>query len=192
MLTFLIAWGLIAVAAHPASAQSTVPTDVAETQPIVVIQAYRDGLAGVHAANPDVHLSIDRDPSISEERILIVDYPPRTGDPAGRDVQCAVVNQDWTAGRAISFQVKPDHAMRMSFSFVDRNRVAYTAWIDLQAGVWQSIRIPFDTLRPSPFFQPPDAKRGAPIDVSDVKAIAFAPQDNTPGRLAIGRFVVSR
>jgi hypothetical protein len=192
MFRFLIAWGLIAVAAHPASAQSTVPTDVAETQPIIVIQAYRDGLAGVRAANPDVHLSIDRDPSISEERILIVDYPARTGDPAGRDVQCAVVNQDWTAGRAISFQVKPDHAMRMSFSFMDRNRVAYTAWIDLQAGVWQSIRIPFDTLRPNPFFQPPDAKRGAPIDVSDVKAIAFAPQDNTPGRLAIGRFVVSR
>jgi hypothetical protein len=41
-----------------------------------------------------------------------------------------------------------------------------------------------------PYFQPPDAKLGTPIDVSDVKFIAFAPQDRTSGRLAIGKFVV--
>jgi hypothetical protein len=192
MFTVLVVWGLIAVAAHPASQQLTVPPDVSETQPLIVIQGFRDGLAGVRAANPDVHLSIGRDPSIGEERILIVDYPAPTGDPAGRDVQCAAVNQDWTAGRAITFQIKPDHATRLSLSFIDRNRVLYTTWIDLKAGVWQSIRIPFDGMRPNPFFQPPDAKRGAPIDVSDVKAIAFAPQDKTPGRLAIGSFAVSR
>jgi hypothetical protein len=58
--------------------------------------------------------------------------------------------------------------------------------------VWQAIRIPFDEIRPNPFFQFPDAKTGAPLDVSDVKAIAFAPQDKTTGRLAIGRIVVSR
>jgi hypothetical protein len=192
MLTFLIVVGLIAVAAHPASAQATARPAVSETQPVIVIQGYSEGLAGVRAANPDVHLSIGRDPSIGEERILIVDYPAPTSDPAGRDVQCAAVNQDWTAGRAIAFQIKPDHATRLSVSFIDRNRVVYTAWLDLQAGVWQSIRIPFDAMRANPFFQPPDAKRGAPIDVSDVKAIAFAPQDKTRGRLAIGSFVVSR
>jgi carbohydrate binding protein with CBM11 domain len=192
MFMLLIAWVPIAIAAHPPPAQSPAPPVVAETQPLIIIQAYREGLTGVRTANPDVQLSIGRDPSIIEERILIVDYPARTDDPAGRDVQCAAVNQNWTAGRAISFQVKPDHATRMSFSFMDRNRVAYTAWVDLQAGAWQSIRIPFDALRPNPFFQPPDAKRGAPIDVSDVKAFAFAPQDDLPGRLMIGSFVVSR
>ena len=192
MLTFLVAWGLIAVAAHPQSAQSSAFPIVVETQPVIVIQEYREGLAGIRAANPNVHLSIGRDPSIGKEQILVVDYPAPTGDPAGRDVQCAAVNQDWTAGRAIAFQVRPDHATRMSFSFMDRNRVAYTTWIDLKPGVWQSIRIPFDAMRPNPFFQPPDAKRGAPIDVSDVKAIAFAPQGNMPGRLAFGSFVVSR
>jgi len=93
---------------------------------------------------------------------------------------------------AISFEVKPDHAMRMSFSFADRNHVAYTAWRDLKGSEWQTVRIPFDEIRPNPFFQFPDAKTGAPLDVSDVKAIAFAPQDKTTGRLAIGRIVVSR
>jgi Carbohydrate binding domain (family 11) len=121
-----------------------------------------------------------------------VEYPIPTADPAGRDVRCAAENRDWTGGRAISFQIRPAHAMRLSVSFVDRNLVAYTAWTDLKAGVSQLIRIPFDEIRPNPFFQPPGAKTGAPLDVSDVKGIAFAPQDPTSGRLAIGRFVVSK
>jgi len=52
------------------------------------------------------------------------------------------------------------------------------------------VRIPFAEIRPNPYFQPPGAKTGTPLDVSDVKWIAFAPQDQAPGRLAIGRFLV--
>jgi hypothetical protein len=89
-------------------------------------------------------------------------------------------------------QIKPDHAMRLSVSFLDRNRVVFTTWTELKGGVWQQVRIAFDEIRPNPYFQPPDAKRGSPIDVSDVKFVAFAPQDKTPGRLAIGKFVVSK
>ena len=51
---------------------------------------------------------------------------------------------------------------------------------------------PLDEIRPNPFFQPPDARTGRPIDVSDVKGIAFAPQDKTSGRLAIGKFAVTK
>jgi hypothetical protein len=171
--------------------QSTVPFDSAEAKPVIVIQAYDNGLAGVRAANPDVHLSVDRDPSISDEHVLLVEYPAPTGDPAGRDVQCAAENQDWTGGRAISFQIKPSHPTRLSVSFLDRNRVAYTAWTELKGGVWQVVRIPFDEIRPNPFFQPPGAKTGAPLDVSEVKGIAFAPHDQTSGRLTIGKFVVT-
>jgi hypothetical protein len=49
-----------------------------------------------------------------------------------------------------------------------------------------------ESCRRNPFFQPPDAKTGAPLDVSEVKAIAFAPHDQTSGRLAIGKLVVSK
>jgi hypothetical protein len=158
---------------------------------VILIQGYVDGLSRVRALNPDVHLSVGRDPGLPDEPVLFVDYPSPTSDPAGRDVQCVAENQDWTAGRAISFQIKPDHAMRLSVSFLDRNRVVYTAWNDLAGGAWQLVRIPFDEIRPNPYFQPPDARTGAPIDVSEVKFLAFAPQDRTPGRLGIGRFVVS-
>src|SRR5262245_62029375 len=164
----------------------------AAAQAELVIRAYGDRLDGMCTARPGVRLSVGQDPSMPNERLLIVDYPGPTGDPAGRDVNCAAEHQDWTAGRAIAFQIKPAHPMRLSVSFLDRNHVAYTAWAELKGDGWQQVRIPFDTIRPNPYFQPPDAKTSAPLDVSDVKAIAFAPQDQTSGQFSLGTFVVSK
>jgi hypothetical protein len=59
-----------------------------------------------------------------------------------------------------------------------------------QAGVWQTLRISLGEIRPNPYFQPPNAKTGAPLDVSQVKAIGFAPHDDVAGRFEIGGFVV--
>jgi hypothetical protein len=173
-------------------ARATMEPSSAAAEPAIVIRTYDDGLAGVRATNPEVRLSVGRAPELPGQRVLIVEYPAPSGDPAGRDVQCAAENEDWSAGRAISFQIRPDHSLKLSVSFLDRNRVAYTAWRELEGGVWQLVRIPFDEIRPNPYFQPPDAKTGGPIDLTEVKGIAFAPQDQTSGRLLLGRFVVSR
>jgi hypothetical protein len=187
----LLGWGLIAAgeAGLTPPGQSAAP---GTADSVAVIRAFDDGPGGMCAAKPGIRLSITRDASTPDGPVLLVEYPAPTGDPAGRDVQCIAKNRNWTAGRAIRFRVKPEHPMRMSISFVDRNRVAYTAWKDLTGGEWQWVRIPFDEIRPNPFFQPPGAKTGAPIDVSDVTFIAFAPQDQASGRLAIGTFVVSK
>jgi hypothetical protein len=162
----------------------------AEEQPAIVIHSYKDGLSGIRTASPDVKLSVGRDPALGDEPVLFVDYPAPGADPAGRDVTCDALDRDWSPGRAISFRIKPAHAVKVSLSFLDRNRVAYTTWTELKAGVWQTVRISFDEFRPNPYFQPSDAKTGAALDVSDVTGIAFAPHDQTPGRLAISRFVV--
>jgi hypothetical protein len=183
---------LMTAESSPRGGAHAVQATRAQVEPVAVIQAYENGLAGVRAANPEVRLSVGRDPAIANQPVLVVEYPAATGDPAGRDVQCTAETRDWTGGRAISFQIKPERAMKLSVSFMDRNRVAYTAWTGLQGGVWQLVRIPFSEIRPNPFFQFPGAKTGAPLDVSDVGFIAFAPQDEAAGRLAIGRFVISR
>jgi hypothetical protein len=157
---------------------------------VIVIQDYGAGLSRIHAANPDVRLSLGRDPAVADEAVLSVEYPAPTADPAGRDVWCEAEHHDWSAGRAISFRIKPDHAVKLSVSFFDRNRVAYTAWAELQGGVWQPVQISFDQLRPNPYFQPPDAKTGAPLDIREVKGVAFAPHGQTTGRLSVGKFLL--
>jgi hypothetical protein len=181
-----------ASAATRQTAQLAAPSRDAEEKRGIVIHAYEKGLVGVSAANPDVKLSVGHDSALVGESVLFMDYPGPTSDPAARDVHLDTEHRDWTAGKAIVFRVKPTNAMRLSVSFVDRNHVVYTAWTNTQGGVWQSVRISFDGIRPNPYFQPPDAKTGGPIDVSEVNSIAFAPQDRASGSLAISQIVVVR
>lgn len=118
---------------------------LAEEQPVtrddadvvVVIQGFENGLDGVRARHSEVRLGIDR---ADDQRVLIVDYPPPTGDPAGRDVQCVAVARDWSGGSGIAFRIKPDHDTSISVSFFDRNHVVYTAWRDLKGGEWSTLR----------------------------------------------------
>jgi len=175
----------------PRSSQSTAPLE-GTAKPVVVIRDFKDGRASVCTARPDLHLSVARDDSFPTEQVLVVEYPGPGKDPAARDTQCTAQSHDWTAGSAIAFQIKPVHTLRLSLSFIDRNRVVYTTWKELTGDVWQLVRIPFQEMRPNPYFQPPDAKTGAPLDVTAVENIAFAPQDQTSGRLLIRSFVVTK
>ena len=157
-----------------------------------VLQDFTRGLNGVHARNPAVKLRIDQHPTIPNERVLMADYPPPSDDPAGRDIWLDVEQRDWTRGRTIEFQAKPNHPTRVSVSFADRNHVAFTTWIDLRDTTWQNVRLDFETIRPNPYFQPPNAVSGKPKDLSEVNALGFGPQDPGAGRIAIGRIVLSK
>jgi hypothetical protein len=184
---------LATMAAGVSSSETTAPEqqlDSGDQAAVVVIQSYERGLAAIRTANAAVKLSVDQGAALPGQPVLLVEYPAPTADPAGRDVWCDAETVDWTRGRALSFQVKPEHDLRLSVSFLDRNGVAYTSWSDLRGASWQTVRIPFDEIRPNPYFQPPGAKKGAPIDVSEVRRIGFSPQDRSAGRLAISRFVV--
>ena len=162
----------------------------AEEKSAIVIRSYTTDLVGTRAANRDVKLRVDRDPAMANERVLFVEYPAPTNDPAGRDVHIDAETRDWSAASAIAFRIRPEHAIKLSVSFVDRNRVAYTAWTQLRAGVWQSIRISFRDIQPNPYFQPPGARTGTPIDVSEVTGVGFAPQDTASGRFVISQLVL--
>jgi hypothetical protein len=157
---------------------------------MIVIQAYAKGLSAVRCANPEVRLSIERDPALADEAVLAVTYPASTGRPAERDVWCDAENRDWSSGSGISLQVKPDQPIRLSVSFMGTNGVAYTAWSNLVGGQWQPIEISFAEIKPNPFFQLPGANKASPLDVSDVKQIGFAPQVNESGRMFVSRLIV--
>jgi hypothetical protein len=159
--------------------------------PIVAkIQSYAQGLSAVRTTNADVRLSLETDPALPGERVLSIEYPAPSQNPAGRDVWCDAENADWRSGSAIFFRAKAEHPMRLSVSFMDGHRVAYTSWIDLDGSAWQPVRVAFDAIRPNPYFQPPGADTHSPIDVSNVVRIGFAPQDPNAGRLVMSPFVV--
>jgi hypothetical protein len=64
--------------------QSASPPAKSEAEPVTVIQAYKNGLVGVRAANPDVHLNVGRDPTAPDGTVLMVEYPAPTGPLGAR------------------------------------------------------------------------------------------------------------
>ncbi len=159
----------------------------------VTVRDFSADLAGVRAANPDVKLSRSSAGPGASEPTLLVAYPAPSSDPGSRDVWCDATRTDWSRARAVSFRVKSEHALKLSFSFFDRNRVAYTTWLELAGGSdWQPLRIAFDQMQPNPYFQPPDAKVGAALDLTEIKGFAFAPQDRAAGQLWVGRFSLTQ
>lgn len=191
-LLVALAYSVATEAISPPEPNQSPPQLDAMPMPALVIREFKETLVGVCTARADLHLSVARDDSFPTEQVLVVEYPGPSKDPAARDTQCTAQRHDWTAGSALAFQIKPAHTLRLSVSFIDRNRVVYTTWKELTGGVWQLVRIPFQEMRPNPYFQPPDAKTGAPLDVTAVENIAFAPQDQTSGRLSIRSFVVTK
>ena len=159
-------------------------------QAVIVINSLATP-ASVRVNSPDVHVAIGSDATLPGERVLTVVYPAAGANPAARDVQVVAEKTDWSGGRGLVFRAKAEHPTRMSISFVDRNHVAYTAYVNLGTG-WQQVAIAFDQMQPKLFFQPPDAKTGSAIDVSDVKVIGFAPQEKSDGRLSVTAFTVVR
>jgi len=155
---------------------------------MISIRSMTADLAGVHIANPQLKRSVEI--VSGQGLVLVVDYPAPGSDSAARDIWFDVENPDWTPGKTIAFTARAKRAIKLSVSFLDRNRVAYTSWTDLRAGEWQTVQIRLAEIRPNPYFQPPDAKQGAPLDVSEVTRIGIAPQDPGAGRLAISRIVL--
>lgn len=176
----------IAVLSAPAGAQARHTSRAAAA----VIQSYQ-GESGGCRARAGTRLSALKAEG-GGTLTLTVEYPRATTDPSARDVWCEAEKVDWSAGRAIAFRVKASPDVRLSVSFLDRNGVAYTAWVEVPADTWREVEIPFETWRPNPYFQPPDARSGKPLDVSEVRRIGFSPQAPGAGMLVVGPIVLAR
>jgi hypothetical protein len=155
---------------------------------VAVIQDFRGGAADIRA-QPQVVLRVAPDAELREP-VLTVQYPAATSNPAARDVWLTAIDRDWSAGRGVAFQIKPAAAMKLSVSFLDGNRVAYTTWANLEGGRWQTVELFFSDWRPNPYFQPPGANKDAPLDVRAVTALGFSPQSAEAGSLSISKVVV--
>ena len=116
-IVILASWSAIDCARTEPEPARTLMLAVAGGEPVIPVQTYKAQLSGVRSRNPDVKLSVGHDPALGEEPVLLVTYPGPTDDPAGRDVWCDAENQDWSGGRAVTFSVKPDQAIKLSVSF---------------------------------------------------------------------------
>jgi hypothetical protein len=163
----------------------------AQREQRVLVRSHAGGLRGVRVGS-NATVALSRDPEAGGDPVLAVSYGAQ-GDPADRDVWCDTDVRDWSGARALVFRVRSDEPLHLAVSFFDANGVGYTAWADTSGGgAWEEIRVPLDTIQPNPYFQPPTAKLGAPLDLHDVRSLGFAPQVPDPGRFVVAAFEVIR
>jgi hypothetical protein len=157
----------------------------------VLVRSHAGGLRGVRVGS-NATVAVRRDPEAGGDPVLAVSYGAQGEDPADRDVWCDTGVRDWSGARALVFRVRSDEPLHLAVSFFDANGVGYTAWADTRGGGWEEIRVALDTIQPNPYFQPPTAKLGAPLDLHDVRSLGFAPQVPDPGRFVVAAFEVLR
>lgn len=87
----------------------------------------------------------------------------RTGDSWG--------GQDWSGAKSLKLMVKSGAPVELELAFNDANQNAYLAPSVTTAGKgWQELEVPFSGFHLNEYYQPPQAKKGAALDLSHVEA----------------------
>ena len=125
-------------------------------------------------------LRVDRDSTAGGEPVLLIDYPARSSDPAGRDVYFEAAHRDGQReARSAPHQFI---ACNLGVRLVSRPESRCVHRVDgIEARRGTRSGSGSAMFGENPYFQPPDANRGAPLDVSDVGGIGLAPQDSASG-----------
>jgi hypothetical protein len=107
---------------------------------------------------------------------------------ANLDVWATLPGSDLRGASSLTFRIKPDSALALSVSFMDGNHTGYTQQTEpLTPGAWQKVVLPLYKFWHNPF-GPPGDKPGAPLDLSRVDALGFAPRACEPARFLIDDF----
>ena len=95
-------------------------------------------------------------------------YWMRVGDVWG--------GQDWRGAKSLILEVKSQEPLQLQIGFNDANQNAYVAMTQAtRGGEWEKVTIPFNAFTLNPFYQPPEAKKGAAQDLSHMETLNIAP-----------------
>ena len=105
-------------------------------------------------------------------------YDLKTGGSCGYWMRAGEVwgGQDWRGSKALELEVDTREPLQFQVGFNDANQNAYVAQSDPTRGKgWEKIEIPFDHFTLNPFYQPPGARKGAPLDLSHIETFNLSP-----------------
>ena len=156
--------------------------------PKVVAQDF--ALLGKNACGPyadkesgtAIQMTVEKDPADPDRRVGVFKYDlkncgwcgywMRSGDFWG--------GQDWRGAQSLSLEVYTEAPTAIFVSFNDANQNSYSAVAPkTKGGAWETVSIPFSKFKLDEYYQPPEAKEGAPQDLSKIETFNIAPK--TPG-----------
>jgi len=121
----------------------------------------------------------------SGEKAIKIDADLKTGGYLGIWHN---ISADLSKAGAIRFKAQSTVAGEVQIAVLDNNKVQYIAKFPVTTA-WTDVTLNLSTLQKDPYYTPPDAILGKPMDLSVVKGMNFAPQAPGPSVLSIGPVV---
>jgi hypothetical protein len=187
-----IAYRAAVATVTPSSAAPVSPPPAAQPQRAAMTLLDYEGNAALGrpaAASATSSVALTLAAGDDSANALSVTYTCSGGDQRARlDVWNEARISDWHAASAVTFRVKPDAAISLSFSFIDGHGTGYTQTTGpLTPGAWQTVTLPLNQFSHNPF-NPPGDHPGAPVDPTRISAFGFAPQGCQDGHFSIDDF----
>jgi hypothetical protein len=112
-------------------------------------------------------------------------YWMRAGDMWG--------GQDWTGAKKVTCKIYSQEPLFIEFGFNDANQNSYVAHFPWTKGKgWETISIPFEKFDLNEYYQPPEAKKDAPLDLSHIETFNIAPQTKGDHEFEMGELTIEK
>jgi hypothetical protein len=124
----------------------------------------------------------------SGKKYLSINYELKQGGYCG--MWCRAGGSDWNGvdlskAKTLTLMIYSKDPVVLEIALKDKNNNQYDANTpSTKGGKWETVSIPMDSFHLDPYYTPPDAIKGAPMDFS--KVTTFNIQANSVGKFAIG------
>lgn len=112
-------------------------------------------------------------------KVAVIDYDLKPGGWCGYWMRAGDDwnGQDWTGAKSVELRVHSREPIVLELAFNDANQNAYLSTAGTTAGKgWETLKVPFSSFVLNPYYQPPQSKKGAALDLSHVETFNVAPK----------------
>ena len=184
--------GAASASAAPAVAAAAVPPAKmsASTGAPVVIQDYTadDAKAGgtfQDSQGSSFAYSVKDNTKSPGKKFLLINYTLAQGGYCGMWYKAGNFDANLSGNSAINVTVYCKSPIVLGMALLDKNHNQYVAELpSTQGGKWETVSVPLSAFKLDPYYTPPDAVKGAPMDLSLVKTFNFQPK-------TVGKFNVA-
>lgn len=96
---------------------------------------------------------------------------------------CGIAPTDLSKNTSFKFKARAAAPVDLQIGLLDADNVQYIAAVTVDAKDWTEITVPFSSFIKDPYYTPPGARLGHPMDLTRTRSLNFMPR--TPGRSVV-------
>ncbi len=147
-------------------------------QDFILLEKNAYGPFSDEKSGSEITLALKQDPQGGGGPFADFRYDLKAGGWCGYWIRAGQLwgGQDWTGAKAFRCRVLSREPLTLQFGFNDANQNAYVATAPPTAGGgWQTVEVPLEDFRLNPYYQPAEAQKGQPLDLSHIESFNIAP-----------------